>query len=158
MQPTSTKVQQACDNVVRVLFTKITRIIQIQMIRLGEDSIRLTGKVTNVYYQGALFYRFDENAHSAQLHRTLKKKGDYLLFQIKKIEEDSTRIEQLFVRLCVLKDYATIRVLLTDNLINAMEDISTETKQTLLALPAPTDPVEHTESQTILYYYVKSLS
>ena len=159
MQPTSTKVQQACDDVVRVLFTKVTRNVKAQMSRLGESSIRLTGKVTNVYYQGALFYRFKyENVSNGSLHPTLKKKGDYLLFQIKKIEEDSTRIEQLFTRLCVLKDYANIRVLLTDNLINAVEGISTDARQTLLALPTPINAVAHTESQTILYYYVKSLS
>lgn len=161
MQPNNVDVQRACGEVVDIVFNKAVINIRKQMSKLGIDSLRLIGKFANVHYQGTIFFRANNAGVALEyvsLHPTLKKKGDYLLFQIKKIEEDSTRIKQLFTRLCVLKDYANIRVLLTDNLINAVEGISTDARQTLLALPTPINAVAHTESQTILYYYVKSLS
>lgn len=156
------ELQLACDYFIRAVFSNSERLILSRMAALGHESARLGGRLGNVYHNGILFYQTYQtnvqNKGSLTLHPTLKNQGDFLLSELNSHHSDLTTLRQVFIPLCMFKDYQVLKSYMPDSLLNSLETLKPDAKKLLLSLPEPIDKKEPKLYSTILYHYVKSLS
>ena len=153
------ELQLACDSFIHAVFTNSERLIRSRMYDLGYESARLRGRLGNVYHNGVLFYQISvPDKDTLTLHPTLKNQGDFLLSELNSHHSDLTTLRQIFIPLCMFKNYQELKSYMPDSLLNSLEILKPDAKKLLLSLPEPTDKKEPKLYSTILYHYVKSLS